>query len=247
MSNTPTNAPINEPINAPINAPIIECNNLCYAYVNYIALRQVTFTVSAGETVVLQGPNGCGKSTLLKLLNGLLFPAEGTFRFQGKDITEKTLKDKRFAKEFHQKVGFIFQDSSLQLFTGSVEEEIAFGPRQMGLSEEAVTQRVNDVLQLTGLTALRDRAPYHLSGGEKKKTAIACILSMNPEVLVLDEPLAGLDTKTQQWLVSFLKELQSAGKTLIISTHNNALAEELGHRFIRMNDNHTIEAIVENN
>ncbi len=243
MSNTPTNAPINEPI----NAPIIECNNLCYAYDNYIALRQVTFTVSAGETVVLQGPNGCGKSTLLKLLNGLLFPAEGTFRFQGKDITEKTLKDKRFAKEFHQKVGFIFQDSSLQLFTGSVEEEIAFGPRQMGLSEEAVTQRVNDVLQLTGLTALRDRAPYHLSGGEKKKTAIACILSMNPEVLVLDEPLAGLDTKTQQWLVSFLKELQSAGKTLIISTHNNALAEELGHRFIRMNDNHTIEAIVENN
>ena len=243
MSNTPTNAPINEPI----NAPIIECNNLCYAYDNYIALRQVTFTVSAGETVVLQGPNGCGKSTLLKLLNGLLFPAEGTFRFQGKDITEKTLKDKRFAKEFHQKVGFIFQDSSLQLFTGSVEEEIAFGPRQMGLSEEAVTQRVNDVLQLTGLTALRDRAPYHLSGGEKKKTAIACILSMNPEVLALDEPLAGLDTKTQQWLVSFLKELQSAGKTLIISTHNNALAEELGHRFIRMNDNHTIEAIVENN
>lgn len=228
------------------NAPIIECNNLCYAYDNYIALRQVTFTVSAGETVVLQGPNGCGKSTLLKLLNGLLFPAEGTFRFQGKDITEKVLKDKRFAKEFHQKVGFIFQDSSLQLFTGSVEEEIAFGPRQMGLPEEAVTQRVNDVLQLTGLTALRDRAPYHLSGGEKKKTAIACILSMNPEVLVLDEPLAGLDTKTQQWLVSFLKELQSAGKTLIISTHNNALAEELGHRFIRMNDDHTIEAIVEN-
>ncbi len=228
------------------NVPIIECNNLCYAYDNYIALRQVTFSVSAGETVVLQGPNGCGKSTLLKLLNGLLFPAEGTFRFQGKDITEKALKDKRFAKEFHQKVGFIFQDSSLQLFTGSVEEEIAFGPRQMGLPEEAVTQRVNDVLQLTGLTALRDRAPYHLSGGEKKKTAIACILSMNPEVLVLDEPLAGLDTKTQQWLVSFLKELQSAGKTLIISTHNNALAEELGHRFIRMNDDHTIEAIVEN-
>lgn len=229
-----------------MSQPIIECNNLCYAYDNYIALQQVTFTVSAGETVVLQGPNGCGKSTLLKLLNGLLFPAEGTFRFQGKDITEKALKDKRFAKEFHQKVGFIFQDSSLQLFTGSVEEEIAFGPRQMGLSEEAVTQRVNDVLQLTGLTALRDRAPYHLSGGEKKKTAIACILSMNPEVLVLDEPLAGLDTKTQQWLVSFLKELQSAGKTLIISTHNNALAEELGHRFIRMNDDHTIEAIVEN-
>ncbi len=229
------------------NVPMIECNNLCYAYDNYIALRQVTFTVSAGETVVLQGPNGCGKSTLLKLLNGLLFPAEGTFRFQGKDITEKALKDKRFAKEFHQKVGFIFQDSSLQLFTGSVEEEIAFGPRQMGLPEEAVTQRVNDVLQLTGLTALRDRAPYHLSGGEKKKTAIACILSMNPEVLVLDEPLAGLDTKTQQWLVSFLKELQSAGKTLIISTHNNALAKELGHRFIRMNDDHTIDAIVENN
>lgn len=226
--------------------PIICFKDVCFAYEDYIALRHINLHIHAGETVVLQGPNGCGKSTLLKLMNGLIYPNEGTYSFHGKDITEQSMKDKAFAKLVHQKIGFIFQNSDVQLFCGSVEEEIAFGPLQMGLSEAEVKKRVDDVISLIGIEKLRDRAPYHLSGGEKKKVAIACILSMNPDVLVLDEPLAGLDTQTQEWLVGFLKQLQASGKTLIISTHNYTLAELLGHRFVIMNEDHEIDRIMKN-
>ena len=143
-------------------------------------------------------------------------------------------------------MGFIFQNSDVQLFCSNVEEEISFGPRQMGLSDEEVKQRTDDVIALLDIEKLRDRAPYHLSGGEKRKVAIACILSMNPEALVLDEPLAGLDRKTQEWLVGFLLDLKKAGKTLIISTHNDELAHTLADRLVVISDDHTVESITEN-
>ncbi len=127
-----------------------------------------------------------------------------------------------------------------------MEEEISFGPRQMGLSEEEVKQRTDDVIGLLGIEDLRERAPYHLSGGEKRKVAIACILSMNPEALVLDEPLAGLDRKTQEWLVEFLLDLKKAGKTLIVSTHNDELAHTLADRLVVIGDDHSIESITSN-
>ena len=137
-------------------------------------------------------------------------------------------------------MGYVFQNADTQLFCGSVEEEIAFGPIQMGLSEEKVKQRTEDCLRLFGIEKLRERPPYHLSGGEKRKVSLACILSMNPEVLILDEPLAGLDESTQKMLIDFLKKFHAAGKTLIIITHNNQLAKELGTRFIQMNENHEL-------
>ena len=143
-------------------------------------------------------------------------------------------------------MGFIFQNSDVQLFCSNVEEEISFGPRQMGLSDEEVKQRTDDVITLLDIEHLRERAPYHLSGGEKRKVAIACILSMNPEALVLDEPLAGLDRKTQEWLVSFLLQLKAAGKTLLISTHNDELAHTLADRLVVMNENHTVGSVSEN-
>lgn len=222
---------------------LLELRDVCFSYDGLVALRHLNLEMFAGETVVLQGPNGCGKSTLLRLVNGLIFPEEGSYLFRGKEITEKALKDKRFCKEFHQKLGFVFQNSDTQLFTGSVEEEIAFGPRQMGLSEEEVTGRVQDLSSLMGLDSLLTRAPYQLSGGEKKKVAIACILSMNPEVLVFDEPLAGLDKKSQDWLTAFLKELQKTGKTLLLSTHDDNLAQLLGTRIVTMNEDHEIASV----
>lgn len=227
-------------------APLFSLDNVCYSYEGHIALRYITLNIEKGETVVLQGPNGCGKSTLLKLLNGLVFPEEGTYTFDGTPITEKALKDNRFAKAFHQRIGFIFQNSDVQLFCNNVEEEIAFGPRQMGLSEEEVKKRTEDVIALLGIDALRERAPYHLSGGEKRKVALACILSMNPEALVLDEPLAGLDRNTQEWLTDFLLQLKAAGKTLIVSTHNDALAHTLADRLVELNEDHTIVQIETN-
>lgn len=226
--------------------PLFSLDNVCFAYEGHIALRYITLDVARGETVVLQGSNGCGKSTLLKLLNGLVYAEEGTYRFDGDVIDEKSLKDNVFSKRFHQRVGFIFQNSDVQLFCGNVEEEISFGPRQMGLSEEEVKRRTDDVIALLGIEDLRERAPYHLSGGEKRKVAIACILSMNPEALVMDEPLAGLDRKTQEWLVGFLLDLKKAGKTLIVSTHNDELAHTLADRLVVIGDDHSIESITSN-
>ncbi len=226
--------------------PLFSLENVCFAYEGHIALRYITLDVARGETVVLQGSNGCGKSTLMKLLNGLVYADEGVYRFDGDDITEKSMKDTTFSKRFHQRVGFIFQNSDVQLFCSNVEEEIGFGPRQMGLSEEEVRQRTEDVIRLLDIEHLRERAPYHLSGGEKRKVAIACILSMNPEALVLDEPLAGLDRKTQEWLVEFLLQLKQAGKTLILSTHNDALAHTLADRIVTIGDDHTVESVKEN-
>ena len=219
---------------------MIELKNVCYAYGNEIALRYINLNIQKGESVIIQGPNGCGKSTLIKLLNGIIFPMEGSYTYQGHEITEKTLKDPRFAKWFHQQMGYVFQNADTQLFCGSVEEEIAFGPIQMGLSEGKINQRTDDCLKLFGIEKLRERPPYHLSGGEKRKVSLACILSMNPEVLILDEPLAGLDESTQKMLIDFLKKFHAAGKTLIIITHNNQLAKELGTRFIQINENHEL-------
>jgi cobalt/nickel transport system ATP-binding protein len=150
------------------------------------------------------------------------------------------MNDAKFAKLFHQKIGFVFQNSDVQLFCADVFDEIAFGPRQMGLDEKEVERRVNDCLHFLDIENLKCRQPYHLSGGEKKKVAIACILAMNPEVLVLDEPMNGLDPRTQRWLVEFLIKLNKAGKTLISSTHNLELVQEISERSLLFDENHAI-------
>ena len=222
---------------------MIELKNVCYAYGNEIALRYINLNIQKGESVIIQGPNGCGKSTLIKILNGIIFPMEGSYTYEDHEITEKALKDSRFAKWFHQQMGYVFQNADTQLFCGSVEEEIAFGPVQMGLSEAEIKKRTEDCLHLFGLEKLRDRPPYHLSGGEKRKVSLACILSLNPEVLILDEPLAGLDEKTQDMLVDFLQSFHKAGKTLITITHNRQLAETIGTRFACMNEEHELKIL----
>lgn len=219
---------------------MIRLENVCFAYEKEIALRYVDLHIEKGDSVVIQGPNGCGKSTLIKLLNGIIFPSEGKYLYQGYEINEKTLKDSRFAKWFHQQMGYVFQNADTQLFCGSVEEEIAFGPIQMGLPETEIRKRTEDCLQLFGIEKLRERPPYHLSGGEKRKVSPACILSLNPEVLILDESLAGLDEKTQDMLINFLQNFHNAGKTLITITHNRQLADTIGTRFAYMNEEHEL-------
>ena len=136
---------------------MIRLEKICYAYEKEVALRYVNLQVEKGDSLVIQGPNGCGKSTLIKLLNGILFPSEGSYHFQGHEITEKALKNNQFAKWFHQQMGYVFQNADTQLFCGSVEEEVAFGPIQMGLSETEVKKRVEDCLHLFGIEKLRER------------------------------------------------------------------------------------------
>ena len=220
---------------------LIAFDDFCYAYEEMPALRHVTLSITAGDSVVLMGDNGSGKSTLLKAICGLLFAQQGSYRFDGNEVTERSMRDVVFAKRLHQRVGFIFQDSDSQLFCASVEDEVAFGPRQMGLSEQEVSQRVEDACRLLAIDDLRKRAPYALSGGEKKRVAIACILSMNPDVYCFDEPLAGLDASTRMWLLGFLKQLHAAGKTLIIATHDQSLADEVADYFVYMGDYHGYE------
>lgn len=220
--------------------PLFDLAHVCFSYDGVIALNDISFSVEKGETVLLCGDNGSGKSTLLKLLNGLIFAEEGSFVFDGEEITAKKMKEALFSKRYHRRVGFVFQDSESQLFNGSVREEIAFGPEQMGLSKEEVNRRVEDCLKLFHLEKQADRAPYHLSGGERKKTAIACILSMNPDVLILDEPLAGLDRKTGETVISLLMQLKKAGKTLIIATHDDRIIEKLGGRIITFSEEHRV-------
>lgn len=219
---------------------MIDLENVCFAYDGIPVLRYVTLHIEKGKTVVIQGLNGCGKTTLLKLINGLIFPEDGKYYFDGEEVCEAKMKKEPFANSLHQRIGYIFQNSDVQLFCSSVEEEIAFGPRQMGLPENKVKERVNDCLNMLGIEKLRERAPYHLSGGEKKKVAIACILSMNPDVFVFDEPLSGLDRIGKEWLMKFLLKLKKMDKTLIVSTHDDVLAEAIADERIYMNENHEI-------
>ncbi|MBP1737387.1 MAG: putative transporter, ATPase component, partial [Oscillospiraceae bacterium] len=154
----------------------------------------------------------------------------------------KMLQKPAFAKQFHQKIGFVFQNSDTQLFCATVYDEIAFGPRQMGMDEPQVKERVEDCLALLGLGGFEERQPYHLSGGEKRKIAIACVLALNPEVLVLDEPMNGLDPRTVRFLSELLVRLNDAGKTLITSTHRLELVREISSRAVLFQENHSIAA-----
>lgn len=221
---------------------MIEIKDVNYSYSDVNALNNINIRIEKGEAVALMGPNGSGKSTLLKLINGIISPDSGVYKFNHEEITHKKLQDNKFTKLLHQKIGFVFQNSDTQLFCSNVYDEIAFGPRQMGMNEADVEKRVNDCLDLLGIQQFRDRTPYHLSGGEKRKVALACVLSLNPEVLVLDEPMNGLDPRTQRWLVEFLVKFNKAGKTLITSTHNLELVHEISSRAILFDETHTIAA-----
>jgi len=221
---------------------MIDIKDVSYSYSGINALNNINLHIEKGEAVALMGPNGSGKSTLLKLINGIVSPEGGVYKFNNQEITHKKLQDIKFSKHFHQKIGFVFQNSDTQLFCANVFDEIAFGPRQMGINESDVDIRVNDCLNLLNIQDFKYRQPYHLSGGEKRKVAIACVLALNPEVLVLDEPMNGLDPRTQRWIVEFLIKLNKAGKTLISSTHNLELVQEISRRAILFDEKHTVVA-----
>lgn len=215
---------------------LIELEHITFAYTpeDPPVLRDFSLSVEAGECLALRGDNGAGKTTLFRVLNGLSFPQEGVYRFDGEAVTPALLKKQRQAKLFHKRIGYLFQNPELMLFNASVREEIAFGPRQMGLPEAEIAARTADCMALFDLEPLADKAPYHLSGGQKKQVALAAVLALNPEVLILDEPLAGLDARTRERLMPLLRELRQAGKTLLIATHDEGLVEALDARTVRL-------------
>lgn len=219
---------------------MIELKNVTFKYRDREALSDVNIKIQSGEAIALIGPNGSGKSTFLKILNGIAFPQEGNYYFESNEITEKRLNDSEFSKCFHKKIGFVFQNSDTQLFCSTVYEEIAFGPRQMGFSEEEVNKRVYDCLKLLNIEKIKHEAPYNLSGGEKKRVAIACVLSMNPEVITLDEPMNGIDPKGKKFLRELMIKLNAAGKTIICSTHDFEYVEGIFKRAIVFSEEHKV-------
>jgi cobalt/nickel transport system ATP-binding protein len=212
-----------------------------YAYLDkYPALDNVSLSIDAGEAVLLLGPNGGGKSTLLKVLAGLVFPDSGVFRAFGQPVTEDALEDEQFNEGFRSRLGFVFQNTEAQLFSATVREEIAFGPLNMGLEQDEVVQRTDDLCELFGLTEVIDRAPYQLSGGQKKRVAIASVLVMNPQVVLFDEPTAALDPETQSWFLDLMVELHAAGKTIVVATHDQLTIDRVPARHLVLGPDHRL-------
>ncbi|MEM2146167.1 MAG: ATP-binding cassette domain-containing protein [Candidatus Jordarchaeaceae archaeon] len=207
----------------------IDVKSLHYKYPDGTqALRDVNLEVNTGESILLLGVSGVGKSTLLMNLNGLITPTKGTIHIFGKKVIEKNLK------EIRRKVGFLFQNPENQLFCPTLWDDVAFGPINLGLSRENVEERVEKALKLVGLTSYAEKAPHHLSFGEKRRAAIATILSMDPDILLLDEPTANLDPKNVENIIKILKHLYSEGKTLIIATHDVNVLPQITERTVIM-------------
>ena len=195
---------------------MLEVKNIKYAYnADYQALKGVSLKVERGEMVALLGKNGAGKSTLFLHLNGIYEPDEGQVFIDGEELKY----DKKSLLKFRQKVGIVFQNPDDQIFAPTVEEDVAFGPLNLGLPMEEVQDRVEESLARVGMSGFEKTAPHHLSGGQKKRVAIAGILAMKPEVMVLDEPTAGLDPQGVVNLQKLLRNLNDEGITIIISTH----------------------------
>ncbi len=211
---------------------LLELKDIFYTYPDEHdpTLRGLSLNVEAGECVLILGDNGAGKSTLFRVLNGLAFPDKGDYTFDGTAITRDYLKDNHNSKLFHKRMGYLFQNPDIMLFNGRVRDEIAFGPRQMGIPDSQVEQRTRDCMELFKLTELEDKAPYHLSGGQKKRVAMAAVMALNPDVLILDEPFAGIDGRTKEEGVRLLKELKESGKTLLIATHDEEPVKEITDR-----------------
>ena len=223
--------------------PVFELHKVSFSYPDGVpALRDVTLRVDAGERLALLGANGSGKSSLLKVLAGLATPGGGEVRAFGAPLTASVLRDETRAQTFRRRVGVVFQSADVQLFNPTVRDEIAFGPLHLGLERAEVEQRIADTLRLLGIEALAERPPYRLSGGEKKKVALAAVLASDPEVLLFDEPTAGLDPRTQDWLIEFLHLLHAAGKTLVLATHQLHELPRLADRALVLAEDHTIAA-----
>ncbi|HBE79840.1 MAG TPA: nickel ABC transporter ATP-binding protein [Firmicutes bacterium] len=221
---------------------IYSLDHVSYSYLKSVsALANINLSVSKGEKLIVLGANGCGKSTLLKLLNGLIFPTGGVIQAFGQVLNESNLNANPY--EFRKKVGFVFQDSDTQLFCSSVFDEIAFAPLQMGLTLDNSIKRVHATLKDFDIEELKERPPYRLSGGEKKKVALAAVTVYNPEVLLLDEPTNSLDPRTKKWFLTRLDELNRNGTTIVIAVHDLGMAKNFADRVIVMNEQHTIETI----
>jgi cobalt/nickel transport system ATP-binding protein len=223
--------------------PLLELDDIHYAYGKDIpALSGVSLAISPGERVAILGANGCGKTTLLRVLAGLIFPQRGSYRAFGREITEPLLSRDPFGMFFRKEIGILFQNCDAQLFNPTVEDEVAFGPLQMNDPPETVRRGVTEAMRAFGLRGLAGRPPFALSGGEKKKVALASVMVMDPQVLLLDEPTAGLDPRSSQTLVDLIREAQGHGKTVVTATNDLHIVAEIATRILVFGEDRRILA-----
>ena len=210
---------------------LIETRNLCYSYRSTdLALNNVNFIAGRKKRIAVIGANGAGKSTLFKHFNGILKPTSGEVLIRGEPITRQNIREVR------KFVGIVFQNPDDQIISPTVEQDVAFGPSNLGLDSETIQHRVNEALRIVGIEDLRNRVPHHLSGGEKKRVSIAGIIAMEPQVMVMDEPTAGLDPQGVSDLVDFINTLpEKYGMTVIISTHHLEIVPEIADEIWIMN------------
>ena len=221
----------------------ITIQNLSKAFGGRDIFSDFSLDIDSGVRLCVCGPNGCGKTTIMRLINGLELADAGAYLFDGRVVDAAYLKDSTAAQKFHQRVGFVFQNADAQLFCATVGEEVAFGPAQMGLPADELERRVCDAMELFQVADLVDASPYQLSGGQKKRVALAAVVSMNPDILVLDEPTNGLDEDSCDIVVNFLLAYVAAGKTVLMSTHHQDLVRRLGARAIYIDRyHHVVEA-----
>ena len=210
-----------------MSEPIISVKDVKFSYPAGVkAINNVSLEIRRGERVALLGPNGSGKSTLILLIAGLLSPQKGEIKVFDEDTASKSFHKLR------QKIGIVFQDPDDQLFNQTVIEDVAYGPKNLGLPAESIQERCEHILEDIGISHLKNRPPHRLSFGEKKKVSLATALVLRPELLILDEPTANLDLHSRRGLIDLLNELNAEGTTIVISTHDVEALPELADRVI---------------
>ena len=220
---------------------LFKLENIEYHYIkSKVALSGINLNIKEGGITSIVGSNGSGKSTLLNILCGLEFPTNGKICFRGNEFSEKSFKDAAFNITFRSSIGYVFQNTESQLFCPTVYDELLFGPLQLNLTKEEAYSRADEIMEMLQIQELRDRPVYMLSGGEKKRVAIGAILTVNPDVLVIDEPVSGLDPKTRAFLIELIFKLSDAGKSIIIATHHLELVNHLQSSVVVLSENHSI-------
>jgi len=217
-------------------AAVFELNHVCYRYDAVVALADVSLSFEAGKRIALLGANGSGKSTLLRLLDGLYFADSGAVSFHGGALTAEAFERDEFAFDFRRRVGLVFQSPEVQLFNPTVFDEVAFAPLQLRWPKEQIVERVSAVLDLMEIGHLRSRPPHRLSGGEKKRVALASVLVLDPEVLLLDEPTAGLDPRSESQIIDMLIAWGDGSRTVITTTHDLGLVEDIADHCVVLHE-----------
>jgi cobalt/nickel transport system ATP-binding protein len=220
--------------------PLFELESVRFHYDAIPALDSLTLAIGRGRRVALLGANGSGKSTLLRILGGLAFPEDGLVRFDGAPLTEERMREDAYALAFRRRVGILFQNADVQLFNPTVYDELAFGPLQLGWPRETIVAKIEETLEQLAISELRDRSPQRLSGGEKRRVALASVLIAGPEVVLLDEPTAMLDPRGQNAIIDLLAGWAGGTRTVVTTTHDLGILEDIADHCVVLQAGHLV-------